>query len=225
MPALLERIARGRTDLVYEWLAAGGSSDADVEGADLLAWCAYYGDVSGMRRLLDAGSALAGLGENLGLSGAAFHGHWRLCEFLLEQGADANFADAANDEVSLHAALCCRESLAHETVVRVLLNAGADPNRVTRPGAETEGFMRDVHTRGETPLHRAAAYGTRGAIEALLAAGARIDRRDANGDTPLSWASWALRDTEILRLLCFGPHHVRADRQSMQVHLLGKPNG
>lgn len=26
------------------------------------------------------------------LSGAAFHGHWRLCEFLVESGADVNAA-------------------------------------------------------------------------------------------------------------------------------------
>ena len=220
---MLNRIAAGRTDLVFDWLAQGGSIDAKADGAGLLQWCAYYGDVSGIKHLLSAGAELRALGKNFGLSGAAFHGHWRLCEFLLERGADANLADAKNDEVPLHAALCSRESFAHEQVVRVLLAAGADPNKTTRPGVETEGFMRDVRTRGETPLHRAASYGTRGTIELLIGAGARLDAQDAAGDTPLSWASWALREAAILSLLCFGPHRVRPDRLAMQASLIGQP--
>jgi palmitoyltransferase len=222
---MLDRIAAGRTDLVFEWLGQGGSINAKADGAGLLQWCAYYGDVGGMRRLLSAGATLAELGENFGLSAAAFHGHWRLCEFLLESGADPNFVDPQNHEVPLHAALCSRESLAHEQVVRVLLAAGADPNRTTRPGAETDGFMRDARTRGETPLHRAASYGTRGAIELLLGAGAQVDTQDAAGDTPLTWASWALRETAILSLLCFGPHRLHPGRLSMKAYLIGRPLG
>ena len=222
---MLERIVAGRTDLVHEWVAQGGSAQAQADGAGLLQWCAYYGDVSGIKHLLSVGAKLHDLGVNVGLSGAAFHGHWRLCEFLLESGADPNVAAPENGEVPLHSALCSRESLAHEQVVRVLLAAGADPNRATRPGAETGGFMRDCRTRGEAPLHRAAAYGTRGTIELLLSAGAQVGTPDAAGDTPLTWASWALRETAILTLLCFGPHHVRPDRQSMQAYLIGHPLG
>ena len=33
---------------------------------------------------------LATLGPNFELNGAAFHGHWRLCQFLIERGADVN---------------------------------------------------------------------------------------------------------------------------------------
>jgi catalase len=44
--------------------------------------------------------------------------------------------------------------------------------------------MRDCRTRGETPLHRAAAFGDAEAVQLLLDAGAVIDARDANGDTP-----------------------------------------
>jgi ankyrin repeat protein len=218
---MLARIVAGRTDLVDEFLAQGGSLDATADGAGLLQWCAYYGDVSAIKYLLRCGAKLADLGGNL--NAAAFHGHWRLCEFLLEQGADPNFAHPETGEVALHAALCSRESLAHEQVVRVLLNAGADPNRATRPGIETGCFMRDCRTRGETPLHRAASHGTRGAIESLIAAGAQVDARDAAGDSPLSWASWANRDTAILILLCFGPHKVRPERLTMQAYLIGHP--
>ena len=52
--------------------------------------CAYYGDVSAMKLLLAKGETLRSLGENMGLNGAAFHGLWRLCQFLIENGANVN---------------------------------------------------------------------------------------------------------------------------------------
>lgn len=82
---MLERIAAGRTDLVFDWIERGHPVDATVAGGGLLTWCAYYGDVSAIRFLLGNGAALVELGEGLGLNGAAFHGHWRLCEFLLDR--------------------------------------------------------------------------------------------------------------------------------------------
>jgi uncharacterized protein len=145
---LLERIANGRTDLVFDYLAAGNpATAADANGVSLMQHCAYYGDVSAIRHLLANGASLGALGDDLGLNGACFHGHWRLAQFLLEQGAD--------------------------------------PNRATKDGMETGGFMRDVRTCGETPLHRAAAFGDAEAIKLLLDAGAKLDAKDAHGDTKL----------------------------------------
>lgn len=69
--------------------------------------------------------------------------------------------------------------------------------------------MRDCRTKGETPLHRAAAFGDAEAIQLLLDAGAVIEAKDAFGDTPLSWASWYLRPRPILRMLCYGKYSVR----------------
>lgn len=220
---MLERIAAGRTDLVLDWVARGGAPDISVEGATLLEWCAYYGDVTALRSLLQQGVKLERLGDNFGLSGAAFHRHWRLCEFLLEHGADPNFADPANGETPLHAALCHHGNAAQEQVVRVLLDWKADPNKATRAGAVTDGFMRDARTRAETPLHRAAAFGAAETIELLIEAGAKTDLRDAAGDSPLSWASWALRDTSVLRLLSFADFRINPARQSMERYLVGRP--
>jgi ankyrin repeat protein len=70
--------------------------------------------------------------------------------------------------------------------------------------------MRDVRTRGETPLHRAAAFGDEAMITQLLERGADRRLRDANGDTPLSWASWHLRPASILALLAYDGHTVTA---------------
>lgn len=223
--SLLERIADGRTDLVVDWVRAGGPAGAAVGGHCLAEWCAYYGDVSALRFLLDHGETLATLGADLGLNGAAFHGHWRLCEFLTESGADANVADDETGETPLHSALCTPDRDAHDLVVRVLLDHGADVNRPTKPGAATFAFMRDCRTKGETALHRAAAFGTEESIAMLLAAGARVDVRDANGETPLSWASWYGRPDGVLRRLCYGEHAIRPGRKTMRVSLLGRPRG
>ena len=77
---------------------------------------------------------------------------------------------------------------------------------MTNPSVETDAFMRDIRTRAETPLHRAAAFGTEEAIQILLDAGACVDAKDMNGDSPLTWASWHLRPRTILRMLCYGQY-------------------
>jgi len=232
---MLERIADGRTDLVFDYVAEGHAPDAvDGGGVSLLAWCAYYGDVSAMRFLLSRGTSLESLGADRGLNGAAFHGHWRLCQFLLEQGADANHVLPDSGEAALHAALCRANRPAADHVVKVLLAAGADPNRPTRAGAETGCFMRDCRTRAETPLHRAAAFGSETAIRLLLDAGAARDAKDMNGDTPLAWASWHLRPAAILRQLCHGGFSIHPDANwtgdhgsgwtGMDENLAGRPH-
>ena len=229
----IERIKNGRTDLVIDHVHEGGAADAtDDAGVPLVRWCTYYGDVSALRFLLDHGARLDALGKNLDLNGAAFHGHWRLCEFLLERGADPNLAQAANGETPLHVALSAARRPSSELVVQVLLAAGADPRRVTQAGAETDCFMRDCRTRGETPLHRAAAFASESTIRRLLDAGADVEARDTHGDTPLSWASWHLRPDSLLHLLCYGEHRIHPERLArpdqeqrgaMEVYLLGKP--
>src|SRR5262245_58065764 len=103
--------------MVFDYLAAGNSaSSKDAEGTPLISLCAYYGDVSAIRFLLDNGETIATLGENYDLNGAAFHGHWRLCEFLIDQGANVNMPLPDTGETPLHAALCTTERVAHDLV-------------------------------------------------------------------------------------------------------------
>jgi ankyrin repeat protein len=222
---MLHEIMEGRTDLVFEYLAAGNPGDArDAEGVSLLQWCAYYGDVSAMKHLLANGASIAAVGENLGLDAACFHGHWRLCQFLIERGANVNRPQEETGETPLHATLCTTDRLRRNVVMKVLLAHGANPNCATKPNRETGGFMRDCRTKGETPLHRAAAFGDEEAIQLLLDAGAKIDAKDMNGDTPLSWASWYTRPIAILRKLLYGNHRIRADYGGgMEANLVGTP--
>jgi ankyrin repeat protein len=222
---ILGRIKDGRTDLVFDYLAAGHPATAkDENGTALINWCSYYGDVSAIRHLLANGESLRTLGDNFDLNGMAFHGHWRLCQFLVEQGADVNFAQPDTGETPLHAALCRADRLAHDLVLKVLLGKGADPNRATKPNVATGGFMRDCRTKGETPLHRAAAFGTEETIRLLLDAGAKVDAKDMNGDSPLGWASWYLRPDSVLRLLLYGDFWIHPNRRTMAAYLQGEPH-
>jgi len=222
---LLDQIADGRTDFVFDYLAAGhAAGSADKNGVSLIKWCAYYGDVSAIRFLLTKGESLKSLGANFELNGAAFHGHWRLCQFLIENGADVNRPLPDTGEAPLHSALCKANSPAHNHVIRVLLAGGANPNCATRESIETDGFMRDCRTKAETPLHRAAAFGNEETIQLLLDAGAKIDAKDMHGDSPLTWASWHLRPGSILKKLCYGDFRIHPEYAGMEANLLGKPH-
>jgi ankyrin repeat protein len=202
---MFERIAEGRTDLVMDMIAAGTPATAkDARSVSLIQWCAYHGDVTAIRFLLLHGERLAALGDNLDLNGAVFHGHTQLVQFLIESGADVNHRLPDTGETPLHAAMCKTGRAEFDDILKLLLDAGANPNVATKPAVETGAFMRDVRTKGETPLHRAAAFGSETAITLLREKGAIIDARDVNGDTPLSWASWHLRPRAILRLLTYG---------------------
>jgi ankyrin repeat protein len=219
---MLDQIVDGRTDLVFDYLRAGHPATAtDSRGTSLIKWCAYHGDVSALRYLLENGESLRSLGENWDLSGAAFQGNWQLCQFLIENGAKANHADAATGETPLHAALCKANRPAYEHVIAILLAAGADPNAATVPSVETGQFMRDCRTKGETPLHRAAAFGTEKSIHLLLQAGARREAQDMNGDSPLTWASWHLRPASVLRALCYRSFAIHPDNHSTYDHGTG----
>jgi uncharacterized protein len=230
----INRIVDGRTDQVFDLIAAGHpASTTDFDGVPLIRWCAYYGDVSAIRKLVAHGEALETMGENLDLNGAAFHGHWRLCQYLIEAGADPDRCLAETGETPLHAALSRADRPAQRRTVAVLLAAGARPNVRTAKGVSTGCFMRDVRTRGESPLHRAAAFADEATVRALLEAGADREALDANGDSPLSWASLHLRPAAILRLLCFGEHRLNqaaqwsgdhgAGSSGMDEHLQGSP--
>ena len=221
---MLDRIADGRTDLVLDYVKQGHSAGSkDTNGTSLIEWCSYYGDVSAIKFLLDKGESLQSLGDGLGLNAASFHGHWRLCQFLAERGADVNLPLPDTGETPLHAALCSTRPAQHQVVI-VLLANGADPNRATKNAVDTGAFMRDSRTKGETPLHRAAAFAGEDTIRLLLNAGAKVDAKDGNGDTPLAWASWHLRSDAILRMLCYGDHSIHPQRQSIDSCLLGTPH-
>jgi uncharacterized protein len=208
---LVDAISRGRTDLVFSLLCQpDGPARLATGTVTPLQWMVYYGDVTALRAVEDGGYSLASLDLGRELGNAAFFGWWKVADFLIERGADPNLREPSTHETPLHSALSKAGRPYYGRVVRLLIEKGADPNACTAPGVETGAFMRDVRTRGETPLHRAAAFVDVDTIRLLLEAGADRTLRDSNGDTPLSWASWHLRPGAILALLAHGPHQVSA---------------
>jgi ankyrin repeat protein len=206
---ILDRIARGRTDLVFELLGLADWRATLAEGAiKPMQWFVYYNDVTALKAVLANGGDLNTLDLNAELGNAAFFGHWKVADFLIAHGADPRLAHQETGETPLHSALSKAGRPYFIHVVRLLLERGADPNARTIAGQATAAFMRDVRTKGETPLHRAAAFADAATIQLLIDHGADTTITDAAGDTPLSWASWHLRPGAILALLAHGAHAI-----------------
>jgi ankyrin repeat protein len=206
---ILDRIGRGRTDLVFDLLNLSDWETVLHEG-DIkpLQWFVYYNDTTALKAVLSAGGDLTSIDLDRELGHASFFGHWKVVDFLISHGANVNNRLPDTGETSLHSALCKAGRPHFLYVIKLLVENGADVNAKTIPGGETGGFMRDVRTRGETPLHRAAAYGDEAMIEYLLEHGADKQARDAHGNSPISWASEHLRPGSILKLLAFPPHNI-----------------
>lgn len=87
----------------------------------------------------------------------------------------------AADVDNRHRALALAAQLGHVDVVRVLLDAGEDPDRYNPPRTHSHS----------TPLHQAVAAGHLDVVRLLVERGARIDIRDSLFDgTPLGWAEY-----------------------------------
>ena len=206
---ILDRISRGRTDLVFDLLKLADWKAALDEGDPKpLQWFVYYNDTTALKAVLNSGGDLSSIDLNRELGHASFFGHWKVADFLIDHGANVNWSVPETGETPLHSALCKAGRPYFLYVIRLLVENGADVNAKTIAGKETGGFMRDVRTKGETPLHRAAAYGDEAIIQYLIDHGADKEARDANGDSPISWASEHLRPGSILKLLAFPPHNI-----------------
>ncbi|KXK01455.1 MAG: ankyrin [Acidobacteria bacterium OLB17] len=213
---LLDRIARGRTDLVFELLNRPDwntlLNDGEVKP---LQWFVYYNDTTAIKAVMTAGGGLSSIDIDRELGNASFFGHWKVVDFLISQGADINWSVPETGESPLHSALCKAGRPHFLYVVKLLVENGANINAKTIPDRPSGAFMRDVRTKGETPLHRAAAYADETMIRYMLDHGADKQARDAHGNSPLSWASEHLRPGSILHLLSFEGQTVSEETRSL----------
>ena len=206
---ILEYISRGRTDFIHNLLKLDTWKDILDEGpVKPLQWLVYFNDLTGLKLILEKGGTLDSININDELGNAAFFGHWKICDFLIKQGADVNYHVDKTHETPLHNALAKAGRPYYYYTVRILVENGANINARTIPGKETGAFMRDVRTKGETPLHRAAAYADANTIEFLINRGADKTAQDSFGNSPLTYASEHLRPGKVLRLLAYGDHSV-----------------
>jgi Ankyrin repeats (3 copies) len=137
----------------------GADPDSAIEAA------ALHGE-------LDAVKALIGHGARINLPVAAALGHIEDFRRLLP---------VAESRVR-HLALALASQFGRVEIVRLLLDAGEDPNRYNPPGGHS-------HT---TPLHQAAGAGYDELVRLLVERGARLDLKDILWHaTPTGWARHA----------------------------------
>lgn len=120
---------------------------------------------------------------------AAYHGNPDLAGAVLGAGGDVTATTRIGAYTPLHLAA----RVGSGPVVRLLLEAGADPSAASQ----------DVG--GALPIHFAAEAGGADAIDALVAHGADVDAREgAWGQTPLIFAASAGRTDAVKALLAHG---------------------
>ena len=183
------------------------SEGADINYTDFYNNCAVFtaaweGNIAALELYHRLGAHLD-LNDNNPLCNAAYNGKAESVKWLLANGANPNHIFSTGEN-ALHYTLSNTNHMPERTeIVKALIAAGTDVNKTTIKGLETLCFMRDARLKAETPLHRAAAYANAEIVQALIDAGADITAKDSNGDTPISWASWFLRDSDVLRLLVY----------------------
>jgi hypothetical protein len=142
-----------------------------------------------------------GADPNTAIRAAALHGEFEAVNALIGRGARIDLPVAAAlgrveearellagaSSEDRHLALTLAADFGHVEIVRLLLNAGEDPNRYNPVGGHS-------HT---TPLHQAAAGGHDEVVQLLVERGARLDLKDILWrGTPADWARHAGK-TEI----------------------------
>jgi len=139
------------------------------------------------------------------LQPAALHGELQSVHALLKRGARLDLPVAAaldrlddfrrllpaSSSDDRHLALALAAQYGHVEIVRLLLDAGEDPDRYNPVGGHS-------HT---TPLHQAAGAGYENLVHLLVERGAKLDQKDILWQaTPAGWAQYA-GNTEIAAYL------------------------
>jgi ankyrin repeat protein len=181
----------GRSDVAAALLSRAPSLDVFE--------AATAGDATRVALLVDADHALADAMARDGytpLGLAAFFKRRDAVKALLDRGATPSIASRDQAFTPLHSAVATDAGASDTDIVRLLLEAGADPNAKSREGG--------------TPLHTAAFTGDRESAELLLAYGADPNATDAKGHTPLDLAR-DRKNIEVAALL----HHAITNRKRL----------
>lgn len=142
-----------------------------------------------------------------GIAPAIAHGEFDAVNALLRRGACGSLAAmaalgrtedvpkllAATGAEDRHRALAVASQFGHYGIVRLLLDAGEDPNRFNPTGFHAHS----------TPLHQAAFAGHAEVVRLLVTHGARLDLKDTVWQgTPADWARHGgVLAPEVCRLL------------------------
>jgi ankyrin repeat protein len=187
--ALHYAVYRGQESLVRDLIQAGADvKTANEYGATPLSEAAVLGDVAILRQLLEAGVDVNAPNQEgqTALMVVARSSNVEAARLLLEHGADVNAAEQWKGQT----ALMWAAAQSQPEMLQLLVERGADVNaRSTRNDWQrqvtAEPRAKHLPVGGLTPLLFAARQGCAACVEALLAAGAKIDQTDPDSVTPL----------------------------------------
>ena len=161
----------------------------------------YRLPISDLRKKLEATPSLASAndhGRNL-MRAAAIEWDLPRMILLLEFGADVEARDVGGHNALYRVSNGSGPEEDGRAIIELLIRHGADVNQVTGVGEMT-------------PLHMSARRGTTGIAEALLDAGANIEARDKNGETPLRRAVNCAQERMVSLLLNRGANPSTPDK-------------
>ncbi len=203
---LLKAALDGEKDLVLQLLEKGVDPNCKRESGSGLLLSFYpkilnlllqYGANPNTQYNENGHSVLAGLCYANSIFEAKGTSQLECIRILLDSGANVESGYEPSNETPLHHATAPmgNENLG---VIQLLLENHANPIAQTIPNIGSHNFYYDAKTKGETPLHRAAAFCSLDVIELLLKFGAQKALVDVNGDTALSWACWYRRPKSLI---------------------------
>ncbi|KAM6515600.1 hypothetical protein FALCPG4_013819 [Fusarium falciforme] len=178
--SLREAISQAQTDIVRLLLKNGADPNRASRKDDWspLKAAEQDGDETMARQLVGSGARVNEHDQELRFSPlrwAIMYNHTKIVHFLIKHGADLN-ARAKDDTAPLLAATEEREKRGRDkTIVWLLLEHGADPDKQDRDG--------------RTALHHSILCSDRSIAWLLIAGNASVDVVDQDGLTPLDWAA------------------------------------
>ena len=190
--ALHWAVYRKDLELVLRFLAEGADPNLSNDyGATPMSVAAEHGEYAIMKALVDAGGDIEsanGEGQTL-LMAVARTGNTQTAQLLLEHGADVN----AHENWGGQSALMWASSQKQPAMVKLLIEHGAQVNDRGKDHdwprwVTSEPRNKPLDYGGFTPLLYAAREGCEACVEALLDAGADINKPDPWGRTPLIMA-------------------------------------
>ncbi len=207
--------ALGLFEKAQQMLDKGAEVDAkDIDGITPLYMAVQYNNFQVAQLLLDKGADVLTRGrmmdENLVMV-ASRAGHLGMLQFLLSKGLEVGSSSNLDGRTALHHAA----ELGHIEMVNFLLQNGAKANvalafdikttkydTVTADGHLVPGKGRGLTEKdnGITPLHLACQKGHFEVVEALTAAGAKVNVKNAQGLTPLVAVVWDRRMPQETKL-------------------------
>ncbi|KAL4657893.1 caskin-2-like [Arapaima gigas] len=203
---------RGRADLVQMLLRAGASPNSPSQDGHIpLHLAAQYGhyEVSEMLLQHQSNLCLVNKAKKTPLDLACEFGRHKVAQLLLSSNLAGALLEGEQDSESgsntpLH--LAARNG--HKDIIRLLLKAGIDINRVTKAG---------------TALHEAALYGKTEVVRLLLDGGVDVNIRNTYNQTALDivnqfTTSHASRDIKQLLRDATGVMQVRALKDYWNIH-------